>query len=56
VVVLTHQGGWDEILVVLVPLALFAFLLRLANKRAESMHRAAPDDERAPDPPPAGND
>jgi hypothetical protein len=55
VVVLAHQGGWDEILVVLVPLALFAFLLRLANKRAESMHRAAHDDG-APESPPAEAD
>jgi hypothetical protein len=29
-----HQGGWDEILFVLVPIALFAGLLVLANKRA----------------------
>jgi hypothetical protein len=29
-----HQGGWDEILFVLVPIALFAFLLALANRRA----------------------
>lgn len=32
---LAHQGGWDEALFVLVPLALFAFLLRRAQKRAE---------------------
>ena len=32
--VLGHQGGWDEILFVLVPIALFAGLLALANKRA----------------------
>jgi hypothetical protein len=31
---LAHQGGWDEILFVLVPIALFAGLLALANKRA----------------------
>jgi hypothetical protein len=29
-----HQGGWDEMLFVLVPIALFAGLLVLANKRA----------------------
>jgi hypothetical protein len=29
-----HQGGWDEMLFVAVPIALFAGLLVLANKRA----------------------
>jgi hypothetical protein len=33
-VVLAHQGGWDEMLFVLVPISLFAGLLALANKRA----------------------
>jgi hypothetical protein len=28
-----HQGGWDEALFVLVPLALFAALLAVANRR-----------------------
>lgn len=32
--VLAHQGGWDEILLVLTPIALFAGLLWLANSRA----------------------
>lgn len=32
--VLAHQGGWDEILFVLVPIALFAGLLAIANQRA----------------------
>ena len=31
---LAHQGGWDELLFVLVPISLFAGLLALANKRA----------------------
>lgn len=31
---LAHQGGWDEILMVAVPVGLFAFLLYAANKRA----------------------
>lgn len=31
---LAHQGGWDEILLVLVPIALFALLLGVANRRA----------------------
>lgn len=38
---LAHQGGWDEILMVLVPLGLFAVLLRVANSRARGT-----DDER----------
>ncbi len=32
--VLAHQGGWDEMLVVLIPLVLFAGLLLVANRRA----------------------
>ncbi len=31
---LAHQGGWDEILLVAGPLAVFAGALMLANKRA----------------------
>ena len=34
VVTLAHQGGWDEILMVAVPLVLVAVLLIIANKRA----------------------
>ena len=32
-----HQGGWDEALMVLVPIALFVGLLLLANKRAKAI-------------------
>ena len=32
--VLAHQGGWDEMGFVLVPIALFAGLLAIANRRA----------------------
>jgi hypothetical protein len=32
-----HQGGWDEILLVLAPIALFAVLLLIANKRAAQL-------------------
>lgn len=32
--VLAHQGGWDEMLVVAVPIGAFALLLWLANKKA----------------------
>lgn len=31
--VIAHQGGWDEILMVLGPLAVVGLLLWLANKR-----------------------
>lgn len=34
---LAHQGGWDEILLVVGPIALLAGLLRLANKRADRL-------------------
>lgn len=34
---LAHQGGWDEILMVLVPIALFAALLVVANRRADKL-------------------
>lgn len=32
--VLAHEGGWDELLFVLLPIALFACLLAVANRRA----------------------
>lgn len=47
-VLLAHQGGWDEILFVLTPIALFAALLYVANKRASRLA-----DEDAPDEPTA---
>ncbi len=31
---LAHQGGWDEVGFVLLPIALFAMLLVIANRRA----------------------
>jgi hypothetical protein len=34
-VIFAHQGGWDEMLMVLVPIGLFIGLLRLAKRRAE---------------------
>lgn len=33
--VLAHQGGWDEALMVVLPLGLFVALLRVANARAD---------------------
>ena len=48
-VVFAHQGGWDEILMVAAPVALFAGLLFMANRRAdaevEAKRDAAPGDD-----------
>ena len=38
--VLAHQGGWDEILFALTPLVIVAGLLLLANRRANAAQRA----------------
>jgi hypothetical protein len=45
--VLAHQGGWDEMLFVAVPLGLFAFLLFIANRKAQRRldDEAEEDDE-----------
>ena len=43
-----HQGGWDELLFVLVPIALFGGLLAVANRRAARLEDEAdlhPDDD-----------
>jgi len=34
VALIAHQGGWDEILLVAAPIAVFAGLLIVANRRA----------------------
>ena len=36
--VIAHQGGWDEILFVALPLGLFAVLLYIANRRATHLN------------------
>lgn len=44
---LAHQGGWDEVSMVLLPIALFAVLLAIANRRAtreQAEQDEAPDD------------
>lgn len=52
--VLAHQGGWDEVLLVAGPILVFVLLLRTANKRAEEkahQHESAaadPDSDTAP--------
>jgi len=37
--VFAHQGGWDEILLVLGPILVIAALLRLAKRRVDRMNR-----------------
>lgn len=46
--VLAHQGGWDEILFVLAPLILFAVLLVIARRRVDRMES---DEDTPPDRP-----
>ena len=40
---LAHQGGWDEMLMVIVPVGAFAALLYGANKRAAKLAEHADD-------------
>jgi uncharacterized membrane protein len=40
--VLAHQGGWDEILLVLGPIAVIAGLLMLARKRVADSAKQPP--------------
>jgi hypothetical protein len=46
--VLAHQGGWDEMLFVLVPIAVFAWLLSMANKRAIKEQASREETDSAP--------
>jgi hypothetical protein len=46
---LAHQGGWDEILLILGPMAVVVLLLRLAKRRVEANLPPLPT---APDAPP----
>ncbi|MFM7745565.1 MAG: hypothetical protein ACKO8T_07865 [Actinomycetota bacterium] len=41
---LAHQGGWDEILWVMVPIVLMVGLLRVATVRVRKNARAKPSD------------
>jgi len=45
VVPLAHQGGWDELLVVLVPLLLLVGLLVLATRRVNAKLEDQPSDD-----------
>ena len=40
---LAHQGGWDEILMVLIPIAVLAGLLALARRRADRLPHGPTD-------------
>jgi hypothetical protein len=48
--IFAHQGGWDEILFVAVPIAIFAGLLAVANRRASEIEEARHADEPEDDP------
>lgn len=43
-----HQGGWDEMLMVIVPVGAFAALLYGANKRAAKLAEQAEQGEVSP--------
>ena len=50
--VLAHQGGWDELLLVLLPIGIFAGLLAVANRRATHLlaeREGPPEAEEEPD-------
>ena len=53
-VLFAHAGGWDEALLVLLPVAVFGGLLWLGNRRAQR-HLMMPDDPAGHDPPGPGN-
>lgn len=46
---LAHQGGWDEILLVVVPLLLVGLALWIANKRVSAQLEEAQPDTPNPD-------
>ena len=48
--VLAHQGGWDEALMVIAPVALFVGLLWAASRRAASSSDDTPTDQRPGNP------
>jgi hypothetical protein len=45
---LAHQGGWDEMLFVAVPIVIFGGLLAVANRRASRIERQRPPAGEAP--------
>jgi cyanate permease len=48
-VILAHQGGWDEALLVATPLVLIGLLLWVANRRVTAQLAAAAADKDAED-------
>jgi hypothetical protein len=46
-VTLAHQGGWDELLMVLGPIAVMVGLIVLAKRRAERTAATRGEDERS---------
>ena len=48
---LAHQGGWDELLMVAVPVAVFGVLLRSANRRAQRQRDGHDDQGHPPEAP-----
>ncbi len=44
-ILLAHQGGWDEMLLVATPIVIFYLILRAANRRAK---RLVPLDQEPP--------
>ncbi len=34
--ILAHQGGWDEIIYIVIPIIVFGYLLKMAKKRAQA--------------------
>lgn len=46
-VVLAHQGGWDEILMVVAPIGLFVVLLHVASSRAATAEDRDPSEPSA---------
>lgn len=53
--ILAHQGGWDEALMVLVPIGLFVAVLLVANRRAKRLQEQRRESEN-PATPPESND
>ena len=51
--ILAHQGGWDEALMVLVPIGLFIAVLRVADRRAKQVQATRLQAEESPDSGPA---
>ena len=45
---IAHQGGWDEMLFVAVPIVIFGSLLAVANRRASRIERQQPPSGEGP--------